>query len=196
MSGSLRWRRRHAARRGVWQGDWYRPARWVPSPNFGPRPVGLAVRLAVMHSISLPPGRYGGDAIERFFTNRLDPIAHPYYAGLDGVAVSAHFLVRRDGEIVQFVGIGERAWHAGASVWRGVPNCNDYALGIELEGLEGWSFEPAQYRAAARLLRHAAQVWPVAEVVGHEHVAPGRKGDPGPGFDWRRLVRLLRRSMK
>ena len=196
MSGSLRWRRRHAARRGVWQGDWYRPARWVPSPNFGPRPVGLAVRLAVMHSISLPPGRYGGDAIERFFTNRLDPIAHPYYAALAGVAVSAHFLVRRNGEIVQFVGIGERAWHAGASVWRGVPNCNDYALGIELEGLEGWSFEPAQYRAAARLLRHAAQVWPVAEVVGHEHVAPGRKGDPGPGFDWRRLGRLLRRSMK
>ena len=196
MSGSLRWRRRHAARRGVWQGDWYRPARWVPSPNFGPRPVGLAVRLAVMHSISLPPGRYGGDAIERFFTNRLDPIAHPYYAALAGVAVSAHFLVRRNGEIVQFVGIGERAWHAGASVWRGVPNCNDYALGIELEGLECWSFEPAQYRAAARLLRHAAQVWPVAEVVGHEHVAPGRKGDPGPGFDWRRLGRLLRRSMK
>jgi AmpD protein len=153
------------------------------------------VRLAVMHSISLPPGRYGGDAIEQFFTNRLDPAGHPYFAGLVGVAVSAHFLVRRGGEIVQFVGVGARAWHAGTSVWRGVPNCNDYALGIELEGLEGQQFEAAQYRAAARLLRDAASVWPVAEVVGHEHVAPGRKGDPGPGFDGRRLVRLLRRSI-
>ena len=195
MSGGLRWRRRHAARRGVWQGDWYRPARWVPSPNFGPRPPGQGVRLAVMHSISLPPGRYGGDAVERFFTNRLDPAGHPYFAGLVGVAVSAHFLVRRGGEIVQFVGVGARAWHAGTSAWRGVPNCNDYALGIELEGLEGQHFEAAQYRAAARLLRDAASVWPVVEVVGHEHVAPGRKGDPGPGFDWHRLVRLLRRSM-
>lgn len=196
MSGGLRWRRRHAARRGVWQCDWYRPARWVPSPNFGSRPPGQGVRLAVMHSISLPPGRYGGDAVEQFFTNRLDPAGHPYFAGLVGVAVSAHFLVRRGGEIVQFVGVGARAWHAGTSAWRGVPNCNDYALGIELEGLEGQHFEASQYRAAARLLRDAASVWPVVEVVGHEHVAPGRKGDPGAGFDWRRLARLLRRSMK
>ena len=148
-----------------------------------------------MHSISLPPGVYGGDAIERFFTNRLDPAGHPYFAGLAGVAVSAHFLVRRDGEVVQFVSVRDRAWHAGDSVWRGVPNCNDYSLGIELEGLEGQGFEAAQYRAAARLLRHAAQVWPVAEVVGHEHVAPGRKADPGGGFDWPRLVRLLRCRM-
>lgn len=195
MSRSLR-SRRHRPRRGPWFDGWYLAARRVPSPNFGPRPPGHTVRLAVMHSISLPPGVYGGDAIERFFTNRLDPMAHPYFAGLAGVAVSAHFLVRRNGEIVQFVRTGDRAWHAGPSVWRGVPNCNDYALGIELEGLEGRCFEAAQYRAAARLLRDAASVWPVAEVVGHEHVAPGRKGDPGPGFHWRRLARLLRRSMK
>lgn len=195
MSGGMRRRRRHTARRGVWDGGWYRCARWVDSPNFGPRPAGGVVRLAVMHSISLPPGVYGGDAIERFFTNRLDPARHPYFAGLAGVAVSAHFLVQRTGRIVQFVSIQDRAWHAGASVWCGVSNCNDYALGIELEGLEGRTFEPVQYRAAARLLRHAAQVWPVTEVVGHEHVAPGRKADPGSGFDWARLARLLRRRM-
>jgi AmpD protein len=194
MSLNMR-RRRRAARRGVWLGGWYRLARRVPSPNIGPRPAGLAVRLAVVHSISLPPGVYGGDAIERFFTNRLDPAGHPYFAGLAGVAVSAHFLVRRQGEVVQFVDIRDRAWHAGASCWRGVPNCNDYSIGIELEGLEGHPFAAAQYRAAARLLRHAAQVWPVTEVVGHEHVAPGRKGDPGAGFEWPRLARLLRRRM-
>lgn len=188
--------RRHRPRRGAWEGGWYRAARRVPSPNFGPRPPGHAVRLAVMHSISLPPGVYGGDAVERFFTNRLDARVHPYFAQLEGVAVSAHFFVRRTGEIVQFVQIGDRAWHAGQSVWRGVTNCNDYSLGIEMEGLEGRHFESAQYRSAARLLRDAASVWPVTEVVGHEHVAPGRKGDPGPGFDWRRLLRLLRRSMK
>ena len=195
MSRSLR-RRRHRPRRGAWEGGWYRAARRVPSPNFGPRPAGHTVRLAVMHSISLPPGVYGGDAVERFFTNRLDARAHPYFAQLEGVAVSAHFFVRRTGEIVQFVQIGDRAWHAGQSVWRGVANCNDYSLGIEMEGLEGRSFEAAQYRAAARLLREAASVWPVTEVVGHEHVAPDRKGDPGPGFDWRRLLRLLRRTMR
>ncbi|MEY2874711.1 MAG: 1,6-anhydro-N-acetylmuramyl-L-alanine amidase AmpD [Pseudomonadota bacterium] len=193
MSRGMR-SRRHALRRGTWLDGWYRAARRVPSPNFGPRPPDQPVRLAVMHSISLPPGVYGGDAIERFFTNQLDPAGHPYFAGLAGVAVSAHFLVRRGGQIVQFVSVRDRAWHAGASAWRGVPNCNDYSLGIELEGLEGQRFEVAQYRAAARLLRDAASVWPVAEVVGHEHVAPGRKGDPGSGFDWQRLARLLRRS--
>ena len=174
-----------------WQDGWHRDARRVPSPNFGPRPPGRAVDLAIIHSISLPPGRYGGDAVERLFTNRLDPAAHPYFAGLAGLEVSAHFLIRRDGELVQFVAVDGRAWHAGRSSWRGVDNCNDHSLGIELEGLEGHPFRAAQYRALARLLRQAAQAWPILEAVGHEHVAPGRKHDPGAGFDWRRLARHL-----
>jgi N-acetyl-anhydromuramoyl-L-alanine amidase len=179
---------------GVWTSGWHRDARRVTSPNFGPRPAGGAITLAVIHSISLPPGRYGGDAIERFFTNQLDPAGHPYFARIAGVQVSAHFLIRRDGEVLQFVDVRDRAWHAGASSWRGVPHCNDHSLGVELEGLEGHVFECAQYRVLGRLLCDAARAWPLREVVGHEHIAPGRKGDPGAGFDWRRLARLLRGS--
>lgn len=174
-----------------WRRGWWGAARPVPSPNFGPRPEGLAVRLAVVHSISLPPGVYGGDAIERLFTNTLDPEAHPYFDGLRGLRVSSHFLVRRDGEVLQFVSVDDRAWHAGVSAWRGRDNCNDWSVGIELEGLEGERFEDAQYAALADLLRVLRRRHPVDEVVGHEHVAPGRKGDPGPGFDWPRLASLL-----
>lgn len=176
----------------TWDAGWYRPARQVPSPNFGPRPAGVELTLAIVHSISLPPGRYGGDAIERLFTNTLDWDADPYFEQIRGLQVSAHFLIRRDGECVQFVAVPERAWHAGVSAWRGRPQCNDYSVGIELEGLEGGQFESAQYRRLARLLRDLAASWPIAEVVGHEHVAPGRKRDPGPGFDWPRLARRLR----
>ncbi len=164
------------------------------SPNFGPRPDGTAVTLALIHSISLPPGQYGGDAIERLFSNRLDWDAHPYYAGLRGLRVSAHFLLRRDGRALQFVSCDDRAWHAGPSLWRGRENCNDWSIGIELEGLEGESFEAAQYRQLARLLRALARRYPIAEAVGHEHVAPGRKADPGPCFDWRGLERALRQG--
>ena len=151
------------------------------------------VDLVVVHSISLPPGEFGGEHIEALFTNRLDVSAHPYFATLKGLEVSAHFLVRRDGSLLQFVSCDERAWHSGASVWRGKSRCNDYSIGIEVEGLEGGTFEPAQYQALARTLRQLAARYPVTEVVGHEHVAPGRKGDPGPGFDWTQLRRLLRR---
>jgi AmpD protein len=178
-------------RRVVWNGGWWRHAKRVRSPNRGPRPAGAAVALAIVHSISLPPGEYGGDAICRLFTNRLDVTAHPFYAGLDGLKVSAHFLVRRDASIVQFVSCDERAWHAGVSSWRGRENCNDWSIGIELEGLEGGAFERAQYAALTRLLRALAQRYPLAEVVGHEHVAPGRKADPGAKFEWRRLARAL-----
>lgn len=150
--------------------------------------------LVVLHSISLPPGVYGGDAIERLFTNRLDCDEHPYYDTLRGLQVSAHFVVRRDGELQQFVSCDQRAWHAGRSVWRGRESCNDWSIGIELEGLEGHSFEMPQYRQLARLLRALVRHYPLAEVVGHEHVAPGRKADPGPGFDWLALRRLLRLS--
>ena len=176
-----------------WQGGWWSAARACPSPNFGPRPDGLPVTLAIVHSISLPPGEYGGDAIERLFTNRLDPDAHPSFAGLRGLEVSAHFLIRRDGALIQFVACDLRAWHAGRSAWRGRENCNDWSIGIELEGLEGQGFEAAQYAALARLLRALAARFPIAEVVRHEHVAPGRKRDPGPGFDWLRLSSALRR---
>jgi AmpD protein len=175
----------------AWQGGWWLPARAVPSPNFGPRGESSAVELAVVHAISLPPGEYGGDAIERLFTNRLDWDAHPYFETIRGLAVSAHFLVRRDGEVLQFVSADDRAWHAGRSLWRGRDHCNDWSLGIELEGLPGEPFEPEQYAALAGLLQSARCRYPITEVVGHEHVAPGRKDDPGGGFDWALLGRLM-----
>lgn len=177
----------------LWNDGWYARARRVDSPNFGPRPPGTAVSLVVLHSISLPPGRYGGDEVENLFTNRLDHDAHPYFAGLRGLEVSAHFFVRRDGKLHQYVSCEQRAWHAGRSSWRGRENCNDYSIGIELEGLEGLRFTAAQYRRLAALLRGIAARFPIDAVVGHEHVAPGRKADPGPGFEWPRLARLTRR---
>lgn len=163
----------------------------VRSPNFGPRPSGSEVTLAIVHSISLPPGEYGGDAVQRLFTNRLDHGAHPYFAQLEGLRVSAHFFVRRDGQVLQFVSCNQRAWHAGTSSWNGRDNCNDWSVGIELEGLEGMPFAPRQYRNLIRLLRAVAGRYPIADVVGHEHVAPGRKADPGARFEWRRLARAL-----
>ena len=173
-----------------WQGGWLRRARRAPSPNFGPRPADAQVELVVLHSISLPPGRYGGDAIERLFANELDWSADPYYETIRGMTVSAHFLIRRDGELVQFVSCDERAWHAGASRWEGREDCNDFSVGVELEGLEGEPFDDPQYPALAGLLRSLVVRYPIAAVAGHEHVAPGRKIDPGSGFDWSRLRRL------
>lgn len=178
--------------RARWQQGWWTGARAVPSPNEGPRPTDTPVSLVVIHSISLPPGEYGGDAIERFFTNRLDADAHPYFHGIRDLKVSAHFLIRRDGEVLQFVDCDRRAWHAGASTWRGRAQCNDFSVGIELEGLEGSTFETPQYQQLSRLLLALARRYPIADIAGHEHVAPGRKGDPGAGFDWQRLARALR----
>jgi AmpD protein len=174
-----------------WRRGWLHGARRVASPNFGPRPDGTEVSLVVLHSISLPPGEYGGDAVERLFTNRLDWDAHPYFQTIRGATVSSHFFVRRDGELLQFVSCDERAWHAGASSWRGRNNCNDYAVGMELEGLEGERFEPAQYERLTVLLRAVAARYPIEAVVGHEHVAPGRKRDPGEGFEWARVRAAL-----
>ena len=168
-----------------WHKGWYAAARHVPSPNHGPRPTGTPIDLAVLHSISLPPGQYGGPEIEQLFTNQLDWQAHPYFQQIQGLEVSAHFLIRRDGELVQFVSADDRAWHAGRSSWRGRDNCNDYAVGIELEGLEHHPFEPAQYDTLASLLQAMADHYPeLQHVAGHEHVAPGRKEDPGSAFDW------------
>jgi N-acetyl-anhydromuramoyl-L-alanine amidase len=174
--------------------DLPRPAaphsRWMPSPHFGERPPGTRPSLIVVHSISLPPGEYGGAAVERFFTQGLDWEAHPYFETIRGLQVSAHYFIRRTGAMVQFVDEAHRAWHAGVSSWRGRPQCNDYSIGIELEGLEGDTFEAAQYTALAGLCLALAQRHPIEHVVGHEHIAPGRKRDPGPGFDWAGLQRL------
>lgn len=175
-----------------WRGGWWSGARRRASPNFGPRPDGARAELLVVHSISLPPGKYGGDAIERLFTNRLDWDAHPYYGEIRGLRVSAHFLIRRDGTLVQFVSCDERAWHAGASSWRGRDNVNDFSVGVELEGLEGEVFESPQYDALAVLARALARRYPIEAVAGHEHVAPGRKRDPGGAFEWSRLRAALR----
>jgi AmpD protein len=177
--------------RELWDGGWYRFARRLESPNFGPRPDGANVDLVVVHSISLPPGEYGGDGVQQLFTNTLDWNAHPYFKTIEGLQVSSHFYVRRGGELWQFVSCDHRAWHAGASHWRGRDNCNDYSVGIELEGLEGDTFEQAQYETLAGLLTAIAQRYPIAHVAGHEHIAPGRKNDPGPGFDWALLHNLL-----
>lgn len=174
-----------------WSAGWWAHARHVHSPNFGPRPADALIDLAVIHSISLPPGEYGGPEIEQLFTNQLDWSAHPYFEQIRGLEVSSHFVIRRDGEVLQFVSVLDRAWHAGRSSWRGRDNCNDYAVGIELEGLEDHPFEPAQYRALVTLLKALPQACPLSHVAGHEHVAPGRKKDPGQAFDWARLQAML-----
>lgn len=174
-----------------WRAGWWRHAEPVASPNCNARPSGCETSLALIHSISLPPGVYGGDAIERLFTNTLDWSAHAYYEQIRGLQVSSHFLIRRDGRCQQFVSVQDRAWHAGASVWRGREQCNDYSVGIELEGLEGERFDAPQYTSLARLLHALSAVLPLRDVAGHEHVAPGRKIDPGPGFDWALLRRLM-----
>ena len=179
---------------GDWDGGWLRSARHVPSPNFGPRPDGAQIDLIVLHSISLPPGVYGGPEVEQLFTNRLDWSAHPYFEQIRGLEVSAHFFVRRDGELVQFVDADARAWHAGASCWRGRDNCNDDSVGIELEGLEGEPFDSPQYTTLVRLCHQLCLRYPVDHIAGHEHIAPGRKADPGPGLDWNLLQNYLQRE--
>lgn len=175
----------------AWRDGRWSAARWHPSPNWGPRPSGAIVDLLVVHSISLPPGLYGGHAVLDFFANQLDWSADPYYETIRGLQVSAHFFIQRDGEVWQCVDIGLRAWHAGASFYRGRNNCNDDSVGIELEGLEGDEFTVVQYQSLATLCRALAARMPIRHVAGHEHIAPIRKADPGPGFDWRHLQRLL-----
>ena len=175
----------------LWQGGWYRFARQLHSPNFGPRPPGAVVDLLVIHSISLPPGLYGGDEVQRLFTNTLDWNAHPYFKTIEGMQVSSHFYVRRNGELWQFVSCDQRAWHAGVSSYRGRDNCNDDSIGIELEGLEGEAYEAPQYETLSSLCAALGQHYPVRYIAGHEHVAPGRKGDPGAGFAWAQLKQSL-----
>lgn len=174
-----------------WEAGWLQAARHCHSPNFGPRPADAHIDLIVIHSISLPPGVYGGPEVEQLFTNQLDWDAHPYFQQIRGLQVSAHFFIRRHGELIQFVSADARAWHAGASCWRGRNNCNDYSVGIELEGLEGETFDVAQYDTLARLCDSLGRLYPIAHVTGHQHIAPGRKQDPGAGFEWPRLQQSL-----
>ena len=163
---------------------WLSSARRIESPNADERPADTPISLIVIHAISLPPEQFGSDDIIRLFTNRLDPNAHPYFAGISHLRVSAHFLIRRDGELIQFVACQRRAWHAGQSTWRSRPRCNDFSLGIELEGSDTQCFEAIQYRRLNELLALLRHNYPVEDVVGHSDIAPGRKTDPGPHFDW------------
>lgn len=169
---------------------WVQQARAVPSPNCGPRPPGTVVDLLVIHNISLPPGCFGGDAIEQLFTNCLDWTAHPFYAEICGLEVSAHFLIRRCGELVQFVATDLRAWHAGLSCWRDRENCNDFSIGVELEGADEVPYTDAQYATLASLTDALIAYYPGLchdHLAGHADIAPGRKTDPGPAFDWSRF---------
>ena len=166
-------------------------ARYVASPNCDDRPAQEPVTLLVVHSISLPPGYYGGDCVERFFTNRLETAAHPYFEGLRGLRVSSHFFVRRSGEVVQFVPVGRRAWHAGVSMWRGRARCNDFSIGVELEGLDDAAFVPGQYARLAELVHALCVALPLSSIAAHSDIAPGRKTDPGALFDWRRFLALI-----
>jgi len=168
----------------LWRDGWYRYARALVSPNFGPRPEGAQIDLVVIHSISLPPGEFGNGNVQRLFTNQLDWEAHAYFQGIRGLQVSSHFFIARSGALWQFVGCGDRAWHAGESNYRGRGNCNDDSIGIELEGLEGGVFEAPQYETLAGLCAALLQTYPIAHIAGHEHIAPGRKQDPGAGFNW------------
>jgi AmpD protein len=165
-------------------------ARRVASPNRNARPPATAISLVVIHGISLPPGSFGGDGVERLFTNSLDPAAHPDYASIATLRVSAHFFLRRAGELVQFVSCAERAWHAGVSSWRGRTGCNDFSVGIEVEGTDTRPYTAIQYARLAALLRALKRRYPLEAAVGHSDIAPGRKTDPGPAFDWDRLARL------
>lgn len=177
------------------EGGWVAGARRVLSPNCDSRPVGAEISLVVLHSISLPRRQYrrdaGGNAIERLFTNRLDPSAHASFAELAGLRVSSHFLIYREGELVQFVPLEARAWHAGVSRWRGREHCNDFSVGVELEGVDDGPFEAAQYRRLAGLLRELGARLPLRALAAHSDVAPGRKSDPGTRFDWARLLGAL-----
>lgn len=167
-----------------------------PSPNHDCRPDGAQVRLLVIHAISLPPGKFGGDFITDFFLNRLAPEADPYFATIAAIRVSAHFLVRRDGALIQFVSCHDRAWHAGVSCWNGEERCNDFSIGIELEGCDEEGFDERQYDSLRSLVRLMRRAFPIDDVVGHSDIAPGRKTDPGPCFDWNRLQDLRKRSRR
>lgn len=163
----------------------------IPSPNFDARPAGSSISLLVVHSISLPPGEFGGPAVIDFFLNRLSHAAHPYFEQIRGLEVSSHFLIRRSGELIQFVSCLRRAWHAGRSQWKGRERCNDFSIGVELEGTDDSAFSGSQYAELARLTRELQRAYPIRDIVGHSDIAPGRKTDPGVGFEWARYRSMI-----
>jgi AmpD protein len=174
---------------------WLESVEVIKSPNFDARPENCSIKLVVVHGISLPPGEYGGGHIQNFFCNQLDPSAHEYFASICSMTVSAHCLVERDGNIVQFVSFQGRAWHAGESAWRGEAACNNYSVGIELEGCDDQAYADAQYHSLAGLITALRTRYPdidINGVTGHSDIAPGRKTDPGPAFDWEKLKKLAR----
>lgn len=178
---------------------WLTPARRVVSPNFNERPAKTKINLLVIHAISLPPNKFGGPWIDALFTNSLDPDAHPFFREVHTLKVSSHLLIRRDGEVVQYVPFDKRAWHAGVSQFQGVSNCNDFSIGIELEGSDTRAYEPVQYRRLASITRVLRIHYPAItrkRIAGHSDIAPGRKTDPGPYFDWPKYLRLVESSEK
>jgi len=163
----------------------------LDSPNYDQRPADTAISLIVIHNISLPPGEYGGNGVVELFTNQLDPEQHPYYREIYQLRVSAHFFIRRDGALMQFVSCNDRAWHAGASNWQGRERCNDFSVGIELEGCDAEAFAAAQYDTLNCLLTGLRERYPITAITGHSDIAPGRKTDPGPCFDWSKIEQKI-----
>lgn len=171
------------------------PVRCVQSPNFDDRPDGIAITLLVVHAISLPPNQFGGRDVEALFTNRLDPHAHPFYRGIEHLRVSAHFYIPRGGSLIQFVSTEKRAWHAGVSQWQGRERCNDFSIGVELEGCDTQGFTRSQYYTLVALTKSLQSRYPITDIVGHADIAPGRKTDPGVFFDWMRYRRTLKKAL-
>lgn len=167
---------------------WCAGARRYDSPHFDARPDGAGISLLVVHNISLPAGRFGGPHVSDLFTGRLDYNADPSLAGLRGLRVSSHFFIRRDGRLVQYVSCNDKAWHAGVSMFHGRERCNEFSIGVELEGTDELPFEPAQYATLAALTLALQERYPLRDVQGHEHIAPGRKSDPGPCFSWEKYI--------
>ena len=171
---------------------WVVGVRQIISPNQDARPDACPPSLIVIHAISLPPDDFGGPGVEQLFTNTLDADAHPYFAEISHLRVSAHFFIRRDGELIQFVSTQARAWHAGVSAWKGRSRCNDFSIGIELEGCDTRPFEAAQYAQLTSLLRCLKRTFLIEDIVAHSTIAPGRKTDPGPFFEWRYVDQAMR----
>ncbi len=169
-------------------------AKQIASPNCDERPEGCCIDMIVIHNISLPPQQYGGNGIIELFTNQLNPDEHPYYATIHTATVSSHFLIRRDGELLQFVPCTQRAWHAGVSKWKNRERCNDFSVGIELEGSDFEAFTEMQYKTLNSLIKSLQEKYPIRDIVGHSDIAPDRKTDPGPFFDWSKIVRIKQRS--
>ncbi|TXI80499.1 MAG: 1,6-anhydro-N-acetylmuramyl-L-alanine amidase AmpD [Crocinitomicaceae bacterium] len=167
-------------------------AQFIPSPNYDERPANTEINLLVIHNISLPPNEFSGNAVIELFTNQIDPNAHPYYQNLHDLKVSAHFFIRRDGSLIQLVPCGKRAWHAGVSCWQGKPHCNDFSIGIELEGSDITPFTDEQYSKLISLTKCLSHYYPIKDIAGHSDIAPGRKTDPGPYFDWERYAADLK----